>query len=432
MTTGLILVFVFFLLVLLNVPIGFAIGMATLAALVSIMPFDPATTTLAQRMVAGLDSFTLLAIPFFILSGYLMGAGGVASRLINAAKGLIGALPGGLAVVNIVSSMLFGSVSGSAVAATSAIGSFMIPAMKKEGYDAPFAASVTTSASILGLLIPPSNVMIVYAVAAGGVSIGALFLAGYGPGLVAGIALIIAAMLVARKEGYPVSERLPLGESLRTIIPAIPSIALLAIVVGGIVSGLFTATEASAFAVVYSLLLGVYVHREMGWKELPAIIVKSAETTGIVLFLIAASTGMAWMLAYSGLPGAIAEGLLTISENPLLLLLLINVILLLIGAFLDITPAILIFTPILLPVATALGISDVHFGMILIFNLSIGLCTPPVGTVLFVGAAVGQTKVASMIKPMIPLYVAMLAALVLTTAVPQLSEGLPRLAGMMD
>jgi len=432
MTTGLILVFVFFLLVLLNVPIGFAIGMATLAALVSIMPFDPATTTLAQRMVAGLDSFTLLAIPFFILSGYLMGAGGGASRLINAAKGLIGALPGGLAVVNIVSSMLFGSVSGSAVAATSAIGSFMIPAMKKEGYDAPFAASVTTSASILGLLIPPSNVMIVYAVAAGGVSIGALFLAGYGPGLVAGIALIIAAMLVARKEGYPVSERLPLGESLRTIIPAIPSIALLAIVVGGIVSGLFTATEASAFAVVYSLLLGVYVHREMGWKELPAIIVKSAETTGIVLFLIAASTGMAWMLAYSGLPGAIAEGLLTISENPLLLLLLINVILLLIGAFLDITPAILIFTPILLPVATALGISDVHFGMILIFNLSIGLCTPPVGTVLFVGAAVGQTKVASMIKPMIPLYVAMLAALVLTTAVPQLSEGLPRLAGMMD
>lgn len=432
MTTGLILVFVFFLLVLLNVPIGFAIGMATLAALVSIMPFDPATTTLAQRMVAGLDSFTLLAIPFFILSGYLMGAGGVASRLINAAKGLIGALPGGLAVVNIVSSMLFGSVSGSAVAATSAIGSFMIPAMKKEGYDAPFAASVTTSASIIGLLIPPSNVMIVYAVAAGGVSIGALFLAGYGPGLVAGIALIIAAMLVARRAGYPVSERLPLGESLRTIIPAIPSIALLAIVVGGIVSGLFTATEASAFAVVYSLLLGVYIHREMRWKDLPGIIVKSAETTGIVLFLIAASTGMAWMLAYSGLPGAIAEGLLTISDNPLLLLLLINVILLIIGAFLDITPAILIFTPILLPVATALGISEVHFGMILILNLSIGLCTPPVGTVLFVGAAVGQTKVAAMIKPMIPLYAAMLAALVLTTAIPQLSEGLPRLAGMME
>lgn len=431
MTGGLILIFVFLVLVALNVPIGFAIGLATLASLASIMPFDPATTTMAQRMIAGLDSFTLLAIPFFILSGYLMGAGGVANRLINAAKGMIGALPGGLAVVNIISCMLFGSVSGSAVAATSAIGSFMVPAMKKEGYDAPFAASVTTTASILGLLIPPSNVMIVYAVAAGGVSIGALFLAGYGPGIVAGLTLIGAAMLVARKAGYPVSERLTLSQSVRAFVPAIPSIAMLLIVVGGIVSGLFTATEASAFAVIYSLILGIFVHKEMRWADLPAIIVKSAETTGIVLFLIATSTGMAWVLAYSGLPGAIADGLLTISDNPLLLLLLINVILLVVGAFLDITPAILIFTPILLPVAVALGISPVHFGMILIFNLSIGLCTPPVGTVLFVGAAVGQTKVAAMVKPLLPLYAAMLAALALTTAVPALSEALPRFFGMM-
>ena len=431
MTTGFILLGVFLVLVALRIPIGFAIGLATLAALTSIMPIEPATTTMAQRMVAGLDSFTLLAIPFFILSGYLMGVGGVAGRLINAAKGLIGALPGGLAVVNIISCMLFGSVSGSAVAATSAIGSFMVPAMKKEGYDAPFAASVTTSASILGLLIPPSNVMIVYAVAAGGVSIGALFLAGYGPGLLAGLCLMVAAILVARKAGYPVSERLSMRESIRTIIPAIPSIAMLAIVVGGIVSGLFTATEASAFAVLYSLVLGIYVHREMAWADLPGVIVKSAETTGIVLFLIAASTGMAWMLAYSGLPGAIAEALLTISENPLMLLLLINIILLVVGAFLDITPAILIFTPILLPVAVELGISPVHFGMIMVFNLSIGLCTPPVGTVLFVGAAVGETKVAKMIKPMIPLYIAMLAALAVTTVVPELSEALPRLFGMM-
>ena len=431
MTAGLILVLVFFVLVFLNVPIGFAIGLSTLAALVTILPFDPATTTMAQRMIAGLDSFTLLAIPFFILSGYLMGAGGVASRLINAAKGLIGALPGGLAVVNIISCMLFGSVSGSAVAATSAIGSFMVPAMKKEGYDAPFAASVTTSASILGLLIPPSNVMIVYAVAAGGVSIGALFLAGYGPGLLAGLALIIAAMIVSRRAGYPVSERLTLRESLRTVGPAVPSILMLVIVVGGIVAGFFTATEASAFAVVYSMALGIYLHREIGWRDLPGIIVKSAETTGIVLFLIAASTGMAWMLAYSGLPGAIAEGLLTFSDNPLLLLLVINILLLIVGAFLDITPAILIFTPILLPVAVALGISPVHFGMILIFNLSIGLCTPPVGTVLFVGAAVGGTKVAAMVKPMLPLYFAMLLALAVTTAVPALSEALPKAFGMM-
>lgn len=431
MTTGLILVLVFFVLVALNMPIGFSIGIATLSALLFILPLDAASTTMAQRMVAGLDSFTLLAIPFFILSGYLMGAGGVASRLINAAKGLIGALPGGLAVVNIISCMLFGSVSGSAVAATSAIGSFMVPAMKKEGYDAPFAASITSSASILGLLIPPSNVMIVYAVAAGGVSIGALFLAGYIPGILAGLALISAAIIVARREGYPVTERLPFRESLSTIVPAVPSIIMLVVVVGGIVSGIFTATEASAFAVAYSLILGLMVHREMKLADVPAIIIKSAETTGIVLFLIAASTGMAWMLAYSGLPGAIAEALLTISQNPILLLLLINVILLVIGAFLDITPAILIFTPILLPVAEALGISPVHFGIILIFNLSIGLCTPPVGTVLFVGAAVGETKVAAMVKPMIPLYIAMLLALAATTAIPALSEWLPRTFGMM-
>lgn len=431
MTSGLILIVVFFVLVALNVPIGFAVGLATLSALCTIMPFDPATTTMAQRMVAGLDSFTLLAIPFFILSGYLMGAGGVASRLIAAAKGLIGALPGGLAVVNIVSCMLFGSVSGSAIAATSAIGSFMVPAMKEEGYDVPFSASVTTSASILGLLIPPSNVMIVYAVAAGGVSIGALFLAGYGPGIVAGLALTLSAMVVARRNNYPVSERLPFGEAVRTVIVALPSIFMLVMVVGGIVVGIFTATEASAFAVVYSLFLGIAVHRELSWKDLPAIALKSAETTGIVLFLIAVSTGMAWMLAFSGLPGAIAGTLLTISDNPLLLLLLINLVLLVVGAFLDITPAILIFTPILLPVAVVLGISPVHFGMILILNLSIGLCTPPVGTVLFVGAAVGRTTVSRMIKPMLPLYAAMLAALALTTLVPALSEALPKAFGMM-
>ena len=431
MTSGLILVLVFFALVLVNVPIGFAVGLSTLAALVSIMSFDPAATTMAQRMVAGLDSFTLLAIPFFILSGYLMGAGGVAHRLIAAAKGVVGALPGGLAVVNIVSCMLFGAVSGSAVAATSAIGSFMIPSMEKEGYDRAYSSSVTSTASILGLLIPPSNVMIIYAVAAGGVSVGALFLAGYGPGIVAGLALIAAAMFVARRRGYAASDRLPLRETGRMLFAATPSILMLVLVIGGIVAGFFTATEASAFAVVYSLVLGIYVHREMKWSDLPAITMKSAETTGIVLFLIAVSTGMAWMLAYSGLPGAVAEALLTISENPLLLLLLINVVLLLVGAFLDITPAILIFTPILLPVAVALGISPVHFGMILIFNLSIGLCTPPVGTVLFVGAAVGRTTIGAMIRPMLPLYFALLAALALTTAWPALSEALPRAFGML-
>lgn len=431
MTSGLILIFAFFILVALNVPIGFAIGLSTLVALATIMPFDPASTAMAQRMVAGLDSFTLLAIPFFILSGYLMGAGGVATRLVNAAKGLIGAVPGGLAVVNILSCMMFGAVSGSAVAATSAIGSFMIPSMKKDGFDGPFSAATTASASILGLLIPPSNVMIVYAVAAGGVSIGALFLAGYGPGILAGFALIVTAMIISKRAAYPVSARLPLSDSIGMIMAAVPSMAMLIVVIGGIVAGFFTATEASAFAVVYSLILGVAVHRELAWRDLPALIIKSAETTGIVLFLIAVSTGMAWMLAYSGLPDAIAESLLTVSENPLLVLLIINVMLLVVGAFLDITPAILIFTPILLPVAVGLGISPVHFGMIMVFNLSMGLLTPPVGTVLFVGAAVGQTKVTAMIRPLMPMYVALIIILALITIFPALSETLPRAFGMM-
>lgn len=427
----LVLLGIFFVLILLGVPIAFSIALASVSTLLLSMPFDPAMTTMAQRLAGGLDSFTLLAIPFFVISGYLMGRGGIAKRLIEAAKALVGTLPGGLALVNTLSCMLFGSISGSAVAATSAIGTFMIPTMEKEGYDKNFSTAVTVTGSILGLLIPPSNVLIVYAVAAGSVSIAALFMAGYVPGILAGLALMIVAAGYAKKEGYPRSARIPMRAAAKKLLQAGPSILMIVIVVGGIIAGVFTATEASAIAVIYALVLSL-IYKEINLKDLPEILLKSIETTAMVLLLIGVSTGMAWVLAYENIPQAISDGLLMISDNPIIILLLINVILLIVGAFLDITPAILIFTPIFLPVVMELGMTPVHFGIMLVLNLSIGLCTPPVGSVLFVGCAVAGTTIQKLIKPMLMLYTALIAALLLVTYVPFLSEGLPRAVGLIQ
>ena len=426
-----ILLGIFFILVMLGVPIAVSIALASLSALLLSMPFDPAITTMAQRLASGLDSFTLLAIPFFVISGYLMGRGGIAKRLIEAAKAIVGTLPGGLALVNTLSCMLFGSISGSAVAATSAIGTFMIPTMEKEGYDKNFSTSVTITGSILGLLIPPSNVLIVYAVAAGSVSIAALFMAGYLPGILAGIALMIVAAGYSKKQNYPRSARLPLRTALKKILLAGPSILMILIVVGGIVGGIFTATEASAIAVIYALALSLF-YREISIPDLPDILLKSIETTAMVLLLIGVSTGMAWVLSYENIPQAISDGMLTISDNPIIILLLINVVLLVVGAFLDITPAILIFTPIFLPVAVALGMTPLHFGIMLVLNLSIGLCTPPVGSVLFVGCAVGGTTIQQLMRPLLMFYAALIVALLLVTFVPFLSEALPRATGLIE
>jgi len=428
--TVLVLLGLFFILVMMGVPIAVSIALASVSTLMLSMSFDPAMTTMAQRLAGGLDSFTLLAIPFFVISGYLMGRGGIAKRLIEAAKALVGTLPGGLALVNTLSCMLFGSISGSAVAATSAIGTFMIPTMEKEGYDKNFSTAVTVTGSILGLLIPPSNVLIVYAVAAGSVSIAALFMAGYVPGILAGLALMIVAAGYAKKEGYPRSARIPMHAAAKKLLQAGPSILMIFIVVGGIIAGIFTATEASAIAVIYALVLSL-IYKEINVKDLPEILLKSIETTAMVLLLIGVSTGMAWVLAYENIPQAISDGLLMISDNPIIILLLINIILLVVGAFLDITPAILIFTPIFLPVVMELGMSPLHFGIMLVLNLSIGLCTPPVGSVLFVGCAVAGTSIQKLIRPLIMLYAALIAALLLVTYVPFLSEGLPRLVGLI-
>ena len=428
--SALILLLVFFALLMLNVPISFCIGLATLATMLLSMDLLPALTTLAQRMAGGLNSFALLAIPFFVLSGLLMGRGGIAKRLIECAMALVGALPGGLALVNVMSCMLFGAISGSAVAATSAIGSFMLPEMKKQGYDDSYSAAVTAAAATTGMLIPPSNIMIVYAIASGGVSIAALFVAGYLPGILLGVALMIVCAGYAKVKGYPIGARLPLKLVAQKVAAALPSLFMIFLVIGGIISGAFTATEAGAIAVVYSFVLAVGVYREVKVSELGNILLKSTETTAIVLALIATSAAMSWILSYENIPQTVSQGLLLLSDNPILILLLINIILLVVGAFMDMTPAVLIFTPIFLPVAVELGMSPLHFGIMMILNLSIGLVSPPVGSVLFVACAIAKVRLEQLMKPLLPMYAAMLVVLMLVTYIPAISEWLPAVFGL--
>lgn len=428
---ALVLIVTFTILLLLHVPIAFSIGIATLLTMLLTIDMAPAIQTLAQRLASGINSFALLAIPFFILSGLIMGRGGIAHRLIEASKAIIGTLPGGLAFVNVVSCMLFGAISGSAAAATSAIGGFMIPEMKKEGYDNDFSAAITATASTTGLLIPPSNILIIYAIASGGISIAALFMAGYLPGILLGLSLMAVCAIFAKRWNLPGAEqRIPLKEAVVKILDAIPSLLLIVLVIGGILAGIFTPTEAGVVAVLYALILAMGFYREVKLRELPDILLKSVETTAIVMLLIGTSTAMAWILAYENIPQTISSGLLTLSDNPLIILLVINIALLLVGAFMDMTPAVLIFTPIFLPVAVELGMSPLHFGIMLVLNLSIGLCTPPVGSVLFLSCAVARTSIAKIIRPMIPMYLAMIAALLLVTYVPWFSEALPKMLGL--
>ena len=429
--SGLVLIVIFFVLLFLNVPISFSIGIATLVTMLFSIDFVPAVTTIAQRMIGGVNTFALLAIPFFILSGLIMGSGGVAKRLIECAMALIGMLPGGLALVNVLSCTLFGGISGSAVAATSAIGSFMIPEMEKQGYDRNFATAVTATAATTGMIIPPSNILIIYAIASGGVSISALFIAGYLPGLLVAFSLMLVCSVYSVKKGYPRGHVLPLRTVINKIAAALPSLLLLFIVIGGIIGGVFTATEAGAIAVLYSLFLAVVVYREIKLSELSDLVLRAGGITAVVMFLIAASSAMSWILSYENIPQIISEFLLTISENPLIILLIINLTLILVGAFMDMTPAVLIFTPIFLPVAESIGMSPIHFGIMLVLNLSIGLCSPPVGAVLFVSCSVAKTSIEKIIRPMLPLYLAMFIALMLVTYIPEISEFLPKYFGLL-
>jgi len=413
----------------LSVPIAVSIGIATVVTMLVTIPAGPALSTAALRMATGIDSFALLAIPFFILSGQLISHGGMARRLVDFAKALVGGFPGGLAFVNILASMFFGTISGSAVAATSAVGGFMIPAMEKEGYEKDYSVAVTMTGSVTGLLIPPSNVLIVYSLASGGVSIAALFVAGYLPGILLGTGLMVVGGIIARRRSYPVAGRSALGVGVRAFFRALPSLLLIVVVMGGIIAGIFTATEASAIAVVYSLLLAVLFYREVSIRDLPGIILKSAETTAIVMLLIATSTAMSWILSYENIPRDLTAFLLSLTESRVLILLFINLLLLAVGTFMDITPAVLIFTPIFLPVAQQLGISPLHFGIMMVLNLCIGLCTPPVGSILFVGCGIGGTSVPKTSKALMPFYAVMVLVLFLVIYLPWLSEGLPGLMG---
>lgn len=429
MNEALILGLVFVVLLLAGVPISFVIGTAAVSAL--LMSLDPsaATTVIAQRMATGLDSFALLAIPFFILSGQLMNRGGIARRLIDLAKVVVGRLPGGLAYVNVLGSMLFGSISGSAVAAAAAIGGVMSPLMKREGYDKDFSAAVNITAAPIGLLIPPSNIMVIYSLASGGVSIAALFLAGYVPGILLGLALMFVVAIVAKRRNYPVGEKVGFSDGVGIFLAAMPSLLLVALVMGGIILGWFTPTEASAIAVAYTFVLSVVIYREIKWAELPKLLTDAAATTAIVLLLVGTSSGMSWVMSSANIPQTITDTLLALTDNKILLLLIINLLLLVVGMFMDMTPAVLIFTPILLPVVMKFGMTPLHFGLVLIFNLCVGLCTPPVGNCLFVGCGVGETTIARVWRPMIPFLIAMFVVLLAVTYWPALSLALPRALG---
>ncbi|WP_298313977.1 TRAP transporter large permease [uncultured Aquimarina sp.] len=424
-TEVLILTLSFLVLLSIRVPVAYAIGLSGLFTLMVAMPFMPSVTTLAQRMATSLDSFTLSAIPFFILAGQIMNKGGIAVRLINFAKAIVGPLPGGLAFVNIFACMLFGAISGSAVAAASAIGGFMNPMMAKEGYDTPFSAAVNITSSTTGLLIPPSNVLIIYSLASGGVSIAALFVAGYLPGLLIGFALMLVAGIYSVIKKYPTEKLVSFKEFFKRFLDALPSLLLLVVVIGGIVAGIFTATEASAIAVIYTFVLAM-AYKEISFKSIASILLETIKTSSIVLLLIATSIAMSWVMSYENIPQEISNALLSVSENPIIILILINLILLFVGVFMDMTPAILIFTPIFLPIVTDLGMNPIHFGIVMILNLCIGLCTPPVGSVLFVGCSVAELSIQKVIRPLMPLFLIMILVLVLITYIPQLSLWLPR------
>ncbi len=480
----LVLVVSFVLLLAIGVPIAFSIGISgILTMLVTIMPI-PAATTFAQRMATGLDSFTLLAIPFFILAGNIMNKGGIAIRLISFARVLVGRWPAGLAFVNVLANMLFGAISGSAAASASAIGSIMAPEMEKEGYDKNFSAAINITSATTGLSIPPSNVLIVYSLASGGVSITALFLAGYVPGFLTGLSIMLmAVMMLAYKASgtkgvlkniavlgsvllavalvvfgfitvnkvfsplvstliyggvgaafvvwlvfFSIRHKRGLWIVVKKFMSALPSLMMLVVVIGGIVAGYFTATEASAIAVLYALILA-FIYKEMRLNDLPGVILRSVKTTAFVMLLIATCIGLSWIMAFENIPQNVSAALLSISDNKFVILLIINLLLLFVGVFMDMTPAVLIFTPIFLPIVTNLGLDPVQFGIIMVMNLSVGLGTPPVGSLLFIGCSVSGVKIETVIKPLLPMFAAMIVCLMLVTYIPEISLWIPELFG---
>ncbi|ELP2679393.1 TRAP transporter large permease [Salmonella enterica] len=425
------LIAVFVVLLAMGAPIGICIVIASFSTMMLVLPFDISMFATAQKMFSSLDSFALLAVPFFVLSGVIMNSGGIAARLVNFAKLFTGKLPGSLSYTNIVGNMMFGAISGSAIAASTSIGGVMVPMSAREGYDRGFAAAVNIASAPTGMLIPPTTAFILYALASGGTSIAALFAGGLVAGVLWGVGCMLVTLVVAKRRNYRVFFTVQKGMALKVAVEAIPSLLLIVIIVGGIVQGIFTAIEASAIAVVYTLLLTMVFYRTLKIKDLPSILLQTVVMTGVIMFLLATSSAMSFSMSITNIPAALSDMILGISANKLVILLVITVFLLIIGAFMDIGPAILIFTPILLPIMAKLGVDPVHFGIIMIYNLAIGTITPPVGSGLYVGASVGKVKVEEVIKPLLPFYGAIIGVLLLITYLPEITLFLPRLLGIM-
>lgn len=429
--TSCTLIAVFVVLLAMGAPIGICIVIASFSTMMLVLPFDISMFATAQKMFSSLDSFALLAVPFFVLSGVIMNSGGIAARLVNFAKLFTGKLPGSLSYTNIVGNMMFGAISGSAIAASTSIGGVMVPMSAREGYDRGFAAAVNIASAPTGMLIPPTTAFILYALASGGTSIAALFAGGLVAGVLWGVGCMLVTLVVAKRRNYRVFFTVQKGMALKVAVEAIPSLLLIVIIVGGIVQGIFTAIEASAIAVVYTLLLTMVFYRTLKIKDLPSILLQTVVMTGVIMFLLATSSAMSFSMSITNIPEALSDMILGISANKLVILLVITVFLLIIGAFMDIGPAILIFTPILLPIMAKLGVDPVHFGIIMIYNLAIGTITPPVGSGLYVGASVGKVKVEEVIKPLLPFYGAIIGVLLLITYIPEITLFLPRLLGIM-
>lgn len=426
-----IILVVLLILLALGVPIAYSIGISSLVAVLQTVALDVSVVTAAQRTFVGMSKFSLTAIPFFILAGNIMNQGGIAKRLVDFVMALLGKMPGALLVTNAGANALFGAISGSASAAAAAVGSMVKEGEEEQGYDPALCAATNGASAPSGLLIPPSNALITYSLASGGTSVAALFLGGYVPGILWALCCIVVGVIIAKSKGYKGTPGKFDWKNLgKATVSAIPALSLIVVVIGGIVGGIFTATEGSAIAVVYALILGI-LYKNITLKSFWRIVVDSAKMSGMVVFLIGVSNILGWVMAFTQIPQAVSAALLGLTNNYILILLIMNVILLVAGTFMDVTPAILIFTPLFLPIVQTFGMHPVHFGLILVYNLCIGNITPPVGNTLFVAIKVGGTSLAKTIPYMVWYYIAILVGLLLVTYVPFISLGLPSLAGLL-
>ncbi|NLD02853.1 MAG: TRAP transporter large permease [Clostridiales bacterium] len=413
-----------FVFILLRLPIAFAVGLSTVLCL---LVQGQALVTLPQQMVKGMWSFSLMAVPFFITMGVLMGSGGIGKKLIKLADSLVGWMRGGMSMVNVVDSYFFGGISGSAAADTASLGSIIIPMMVDQGYDVDFATAITITSSVEGLLVPPSHNMVIYAMAAGGVSVGSLFLAGYIPGAILAISLMVGSYIISVRRNYPRGSAFSIKNVFHQLRASFWAMAAILIVVAGVVGGLFTATESAAIAVIYSLFVSLYIYKGINWMGVWKALDECVQTLSIVLILIAISTAFGYCLTTLHVPDLAAKALTSLSDNPIIIALLINLLLLVLGSIMDMAPIILIATPILLPIAQSIGIHPVQFGIMLVLNCGIGLLTPPVGTVLFIGSAIAKRPMEKIVRATMPFYLCMIVALMLITFIPAISMWLPNL-----